>query len=211
MTSSLFVVQKQLGPANNFIYLIGDSAAEEVVVVDPAWDAEAILSEIELSGCRLTAVWLTHGHPDHINGVEAVTAVHDVPVYLSENELPRYRPAVATKDLQEGQVLMVGKFAFTCWAMPGHAAGHICFWHGRHFIAGDVLFVDGCGRCDLPGSDVNAMYDSLQRLKTLPDETVIYPGHDYGPRPNDTIANQMQTNPYLLAPNREAFVQLRMG
>jgi glyoxylase-like metal-dependent hydrolase (beta-lactamase superfamily II) len=79
-------------------------------------------------------------------------------------------------------------------------------------LAGDTLFIDGCGRCDLPDSDVNAMYESIHgRLMNLPDETIIYPGHNYGPKPSDTLENQKRTNRFMVAGSKEAFVRERMG
>ena len=106
----------------------------------------------------------------------------------------------------------LGELTFDVFHTPGHSPGGVCFKYGDDMIVGDTLFVDGCGRCDLPQSDVNAMYDSIHGvLMKLPDSTVIYPGHNYGPTPTDTIGNQKKTNRFMLAATREAFIKERMG
>lgn len=210
--SELLVHQVQVGPVDNFLYWLGDSATKEMVVIDPAWDVPFILAEVARLGYTLTAVWLTHGHADHVNGLAELLAAHEVPVYMSVDEAERFRPAVPLHDIREGDQLTVGSLTFDCILTPGHSPGGVVFYHAPHLIAGDTLFIDGCGRCDLPGSDVEAMYESIHhKLMILPDETIIYPGHDYGPRPFDTLGNQKQTNKYMLAADKDEFIKIRMG
>ena len=205
--------QLQLGDYDNFVYILADTATGEAVVVDPAWDVPAILAAVQREGLTVTAVWLTHGHADHTEGVAALVAATGVPVYLSAAMPAKWRPAdVKLIEFADGDVLTVGGMAFTVLHTPGHSPDGSCFRHGRRLIAGDTLFIDGCGRCDLPDSDVDAMYTSLHHtLMALPDDTIIYPGHDYGPVPHDTLANQKRTNRFLRAADRAAFVRARMG
>ncbi len=209
-----FLKQLPLGPMDNFVYLVGDPATHTAAAIDPAWDAAAMVDAARAAGYAITAIWLTHGHYDHTNAVaDLLAAVGDVPVYLSRQMPAKWRPAAAILvELDDGDTVSVGDVRFTALHTPGHSPDGLCFLHDNILIAGDTLFIDGCGRCDLPDSDVDAMYESIHgRLMRLPDETVIYPGHDYGPKPFDTLGNQKRTNRFMLASTREAFIHERMG
>ena len=208
-----FLKQLPLGSYDNFVYLVGDPTTREAAAIDPAWDADAILDAARQTGYVITAIWLTHGHFDHTNAVaDLLATLGDLPVYLSRQMPAKWRPAAANiVELDDGDTVSVGNVAFTVLHTPGHSPDGLCFLHDDILIAGDTLFIDGCGRCDLPDSDVNAMYESIHgRLMALPDETVIYPGHDYGPTPFDTLANQKRTNRFMRASTREAFIRERM-
>ena len=206
------IEQLQLGPMDNFIYVVADVEANVAVVVDPAWDATEIVDAIDEKGYELTAIWLTHGHDDHTNIVPALVAQKPAPVYLSKRMPLAWRPDVApTYEFDDGDELTVGDIRFTVMATPGHSPDGTCFLHGKHLIAGDTLFIDGCGRCDLKDSDVYAMFESIRRLMALPSDTIVYPGHDYGATPTDSIENQKQTNRFMVAKTLDAFVRERMG
>ena len=209
----LKVHQLSIAGKDNFIYLLADTQAKRAIVVDPAWDASEIHAEIDRLGYTLQAIWLTHGHFDHTNAVSDLLAQHAVPLYLNRAMPAKWRPAAdQIVEFTDGDVLHVGELAFDVLHTPGHSPDGSCFLHGDQLIAGDTLFIDGCGRCDLPDSDVHAMYQSIHnRLMKLPDETVIYPGHDYGPRPNDTLRNQKQSNRFMRAHSQEDFVRERLG
>ena len=211
--SGLLLQQLEVGPADNFLYWLGDSATKEMVIIDPAWDVPFILQEAERLGYTITAIWLTHGHGDHINGVAELVEARAVPVYQSRNAVAWLRPDVpGIIDVDDGETLAVGSLGFNVLHTPGHSPDGQCFLHGNQLIAGDSIFVDGCGRCDLKGSDVEMMYESLHnKLMLLPDDTVIYPGHNYGPKPFDTMANQKKSNRFMLAKSKEDFIKERMG
>jgi glyoxylase-like metal-dependent hydrolase (beta-lactamase superfamily II) len=114
--------------------------------------------------------------------------------------------------LNDGDQLELGALHFNVLHTPGHSPGGQCFLCENHLIAGDTLFIDGCGRCDLTGSDVEAMYHSIHgKLMALPDDTIIYPGHNYGPTPTDTLGNQKRTNRFLRATGKDDFIRERMG
>ena len=210
---NLILKQMELGPLQNFIYFIGDAAANEIALVDPAWDVSFLCGEAKRLGCKITAVFLTHGHPDHVNGLAEFLSKHDVPVYISKSEAPFYKPRhknlVEVKDREK---LRVGSLEFECILTPGHSPGCQCFRNQDVLITGDTLFIDGCGRCDLPGSDPKAMYHSLYRvIMPLPDSTLLFPGHNYGPLKYATLAAQKKTNPYLQCHSLMEFLEERMG
>lgn len=210
--SSFFIEQLALGPMDNFVYLIGDKAEKKLAVVDPAWESQSILNEVAKSGCDLTAILLTHGHFDHTNALEDVCNGREIPIYLSQHEslslTPEIPHLIRTTD---GQSITLGGATLSVLHTPGHTPGGQCFLFGNHLISGDTLFVDGCGRADLEGSDPEALWESLQRLKQLPAETVIYPGHHYGNTPTDTMGSQILNNRFLRCANRDQFLRLRMG
>ncbi|MDE2222594.1 MAG: MBL fold metallo-hydrolase [Candidatus Omnitrophica bacterium] len=211
--SRLLIQQYEIGPLNNFLYLLGDTQTKEMAVVDPAWDAPFLCEEAKRLGYKITKVFLTHAHPDHVNGLNELLGIHQVPVYISEFEYPPLRPKVpGLIDVTSEDKLSVGGIAFDILHTPGHTPGCQCFLAQGQLISGDTIFIDGCGRCDLPGSAPKEMYHSLYDvLMKLPDETVIYPGHNYGATPTDTLGRQKQTNPYLQCRSLKEFLVERMG
>jgi hydroxyacylglutathione hydrolase len=211
--SRLLIRQYEIGPLNNFLYLLGDPETREMAIVDPAWDVDFLLKEAKKLGYKITKVFLTHGHPDHVSGLPDLLSVHQVPVYISKHELAALKPGVdGLVEVLDKEKLSVGNISFDVLHTPGHSPGCQCFLAQGHLISGDTLFIDGCGRCDLTGSDPKQMYNSLYNiLMKLPDETEVYTGHNYGPTPTDTIGNQKKTNPYLQCRNLKEFLVERMG
>jgi len=211
--SRLLIQQYEIGPLNNFLYLLGDPETKEMAIVDPAWDVDFLCKEAKRLGYKITKVFLTHAHPDHVNGLDKLLSIHPVPVHISKYELPALRPsAKGLVDVTEKDKLTIGNISFDILHTPGHTPGCQCFLTQGQLICGDTLFIDGCGRCDLPGSNPKEMYNSLYNiLMKLPDDTVVYPGHNYGNTPTDTIAGQKQTNPYLQCINLNEFLVERMG
>ena len=194
----------------NYVYLVGDRDAKECLVVDPAWDIDGILKAAADEGLRVTGVLATHYHPDHIGGdlfghqVEGLAALKervDVPVHVHSAEVEgiRLMTGLAINDLsvhEGGDTITVGEVPVQLVHTPGHTPGSQCFLvDGKTLVSGDTLFVQGCGRVDLPGGDSDEMYRTLtQRLAKLPDDVVLYPGHDYGGGETSTMGDQRRTN-----------------
>ncbi len=204
--NGLEVVQIPAGKMKNFAYLICCPGSGEALAVDPSFGAEALLAEIEKRGVTLTWLVNTHGHNDHLVGNQQVLAATGA-------RLAAHPLAVADADLplEEGTTLSLGTTAIEVLYTPGHHPGHICLHLPGALITGDTLFVTRVGRADLAGSDPAALYQSLQRLAAFPGETLVYPGHDYGPQAVSTIAYERRHNPFLQCKDLESFLRLRMG
>lgn len=219
----LYLKQLALGPMQNFVYLIGDPATKEAAVVDPAWNVPAILKQVQDDGYRLTHILLSHGHYDHINGVEEVLDETDATVCAQAVELEKFIPEGAgglvipkssLRKTLSGEAVRVGGIDITLIHTPGHTPGSQCIliksseMPSDVLITGDTLFVGTCGRCDLPYSSPEDLFRSLTRLKKLPEATVFYPGHDYGASPTNTLQKEKKTNPFLLCETIDQFLQM---
>ncbi|GBD32856.1 MAG: hydrolase [Gemmatimonadales bacterium] len=190
-------------------YIVGDPQSGEAVLVDPGEDAELFLRRLATERLVLKEVWLTHAHVDHVLGVRRVVEETGVPVYLHPDDLPLYRkaaeqaewfgitadpPPEPDRQLADGDTLSVGEFTFEVRHLPGHSPGSVVFVGPGFALVGDVLFAGSVGRTDLPGGDARLLFSGIrEKLLTLPDETVIYPGHG----PETTIGRERTTNPFL--------------
>lgn len=207
----------------NFVYAIGDAASRECFLVDPAWDVDGLLRILDGDDMRLTGVLATHYHPDHIGGAMFGLEVEGLPALLERRAVPVHVQAeealgvrrvtgLSESDLVRhsgGDVVHVGTIPVQLLHTPGHTPGSQCFLVDGRLVAGDTLFVRGCGRVDLPGGDPQAMYTTLtQRLASLPDETVLFPGHDYAETPTSTLAEERRSNVYLRIPTLEDWLRL---
>jgi len=194
--SNLYLKQLKLGPMENYIYIVGDLETQDVIVVDPAWDVNRICKETSDKDLSIKAIFLTHCHPDHTNGIEDLLTTHDIPVYVSKFEAPFYRSIQENIKIIDGDSSeKIGDIKIKIIHTPGHSPGSQCFLIENNLLSGDTLFIDSCGRCDLPGSDIKSMYVSIyEKLMNLPDNTIIYPGHQYHSLTTDTIGAQKKTN-----------------
>ena len=211
-----YVHQLKLGPMDNFVYLVGARGSPEVLVVDPAWDVSAIERAVAQEGKRLVGAFVSHCHKDHINGLPELLARHDVPVYVQREEVDfsedlRTLAGDALQALGPGDVINVGAQRFQALHTPGHTPGSHCLLAGDGLVSGDTLFINGCGRCDMRGGSPEEMYRSLsQVLLKVPDETRLWPGHDYGDKPVAAMGEVRRSNPYFSFPDVASFVAFRM-
>ena len=212
----------------NFVYLIGDREKGEAVAIDPAYDVGALLDILAADGLRLTGVLATHYHADHCGGdimgyaIEGVRELLGrdggaVPIHVqrAESEWVQRSTGISESDLvvhDSGDVVHVGDIPITLMHTPGHTPGSQCFVVDGRLVAGDTLFLEGCGRTDLPGSDPDAMYESLtQRLATVPDSAVLYPGHLYSREPSATMGETRSRNFVFRIPTLEQWRQFMGG
>ena len=192
----------------NFAYAIGDRSTGECLLIDPAWDVEGLISNVGDDGMTVTGVLATHYHADHVGGsimghdIEGVAALlgHlSCPVHVQAEEVEwmERTSGVGTDHLvahAPGDVITVGEVEIRLVHTPGHTPGSQCFLVDGRLVAGDTLFLDGCGRTDLPGSDPTAMSESLRTLHRVDDEVVLYPGHRYSVASCATMGSVKQSN-----------------
>jgi hydroxyacylglutathione hydrolase len=194
----------------NYVYVLGDRASGDCVIVDPAYAVDELLDLIEADGMNLTGVLATHYHADHIGGsmmgykIDGIAQLldrKDVPIHVNEAEVPW---VLRTTEVDQthvvahtaGDILKVGEIDVTFVHTPGHTPGSQCFLACGCLVSGDTLFLDGCGRTDLPGSDPEAMYESLQTLAKMSDNTVVFPGHQYS-APASAPMGTVRTSNYV--------------
>lgn len=209
---SVVIHQIPVGPMANFSYLIEDAATKKCAYVDPGWESEKVAAFAKVHGLMIEAIWITHTHFDHIQDLANAVAALKVPVWAPALEIKAIEETgITAKAIHNGERLCVGQAQVEAIHTPGHTPGEMCFYAHPHLITGDVLFVNGCGRVDLPGSDPEKMFQTLSLLARMPNDVVIYPGHDYGPYPTDTLGNQKKTNPYLRSAiaGKETFFEKR--
>ncbi len=221
---SLYLKQLQLGPMQNFVYVVADTTTRDAVVIDPAWDIDHLVSVLEADDLKLKAALITHFHPDHLGGdfmgrhiqgaAELLERNFPIKVYIHKSEAD-FAQGIA--HLSESDIirtdgsedLQIGELSLRFLHTPGHTPGSQCFLVNGNLISGDTLFVGGCGRVDLPGSNPEQMYDSLvNKLKQLPEETVLYPGHNYAHAPSSTIGEEKRRNMYMRFERVEDFLGL---
>ena len=214
-TPPVRVERRVLGPMQNFVYLLIPAAQERLLVVDPAWEPEVLLEQARILQRPITDIVLTHHHPDHVNGVDAILERFSPRIHIQRSELGPLQgkgwgahlvlhESGDTVDLGAGQTLQL-------LHTPGHTPGSQCIRVGTDLLTGDTMFIDGCGRCDLPGGDPAQMFHTLSRiLDELPGSTRVLPGHDYAPSPEATLDEQRKSNPYLKFDDLQGFVRYRM-
>jgi glyoxylase-like metal-dependent hydrolase (beta-lactamase superfamily II) len=206
----------------NFTYLVGDRTTGEAVVVDPAYAVQEIVDAAAGDGMRIVGALATHYHADHVGGsmmghsVEGVAQLIEtehVPVHVQRAEAPwiMRTTGLAEGDLRihdAGDTLRLGEIEIEFVHTPGHTPGSQCFLVQDRLVAGDTLFLDGCGRTDLPGADPEQMYESLARLARLPDDTIVYPGHRYSLPSSGTIAAIRESNMVYRPKSKEAWLMM---
>lgn len=192
----------------NFAYLIGDRETGDCVVVDPAYAAGDLVDALEADGMRLSGVLATHHHPDHVGGsmmgfelkglAELLERV-SVPVHVNSQEADWVSrvTGIARSDLtahDHGDIVSVGDIDIELLHTPGHTPGSQCFLLDGRLVAGDTLFLEGCGRTDFPGGNVDDMFRSLQALAQLPGDPTVFPGHWYSAEPSAALSNVRRSN-----------------
>lgn len=210
--SRLYLRQIEAGPMENFVYLIGDAEKKQCVMVDPAWEVDRILKIAAADGMKVVAGLATHHHADHTNGIGDLAGKAGCPVYVHKDDIPYLRQFKnEVKPSEAGMKLEVGDLTITFIHTPGHTPGSQCFLINNRLVSGDTLFINACGRCDLPGGNPEQMYESLQRLGKLDENTILLPGHNYADEPTSTIGQEKKHNPYYQAHSLRDFLHFRMG
>jgi len=197
---------------DTFCYMAGDEATGTCALIDPAFDTAQILSRVKSEGFTITHVINTHGHSDHTAGNSAIMEKTGARLLIHRQDAPMLgkilnrtfarvlggkgslKPNVL---LEDGDEIKIGNDVLKVLHTPGHTRGGICLYVKGHVFTGDSLFVGAVGRTDLPGGSVKNLIQFIhEKIYTLPDETIVWPGHDYGPTPSSTVLMERETNPF---------------
>ena len=212
----------------NFVYLIGDRESGDAIAIDPAYGPAELVDILAADGMHLSGVLVTHYHPDHVGGdlggwsiagIAELLALPDVDaklhVHADEAWGVKRVTGCSDSDLElhaSGDVVDVGSIPITLIHTPGHTPGSQCFFVDGKLVSGDTLFLDGCGRTDLPGGDPEALYESLtQKLAIVPDDAVLYPGHMYSPEANAPMGAVRHSNVVYRARTRDQWMMMFGG
>jgi len=208
----LEIKQIKLTKMATFCHLVGDESSKTCALIDPAFDTGKILDEVKKGGYELTHIINTHCHSDHSAGNAAIMAATDAKLLIHELDAKRLdkvlnrafsrllggkgspRPDILLKD---GDVINIGENILKVIHTPGHTIGSICLYTDGNIFTGDTLFVGSVGRTDLPGGSIKQLLKSIhEKIYSLPGNTTVWPGHDYGPLPHSTVEHEKKTNPF---------------
>ena len=203
------IIAMEVGVIGTNCYVVINEEQKKGVVIDPGGDADQILEKIEQKGITIEAIFLTHGHSDHIMAVDEVREVTGAKVYISEadadmltkasSNLSVYMGAgrefkAADEFLIDGETITAAGLKFQVVATPGHTKGGICLLCGDTVFCGDTIFSESIGRTDLPGGSYSQILHSIKtKIMVLPDEMKLLPGHG----PATTIGWERRRNPFL--------------
>lgn len=206
------IKQIRLSRMANFCYLIGDEDSKTCALLDPAFETDRILAVAGDLGYRVTHIINTHGHSDHTAGNEAIKTATGAKLLIHADDAGRlgkvlhrtFSRVLGGKGspptdvlLHDDEIIQIGKVSLKVIHTPGHTAGGICLYSKRHVFTGDSLFVGAVGRTDLPGGSMKQLLKSIhEKIYTLPGDTLVWPGHDYGPTPSSTVQQEKDTNPF---------------
>ncbi len=188
----------------NFVYVAADETTKEAIVVDSGWDVRPLLEFSEMRGLAIRYVLATHEHFDHTRTIHELADRAGAQVVAHAKS-----PLKVDVRVEDGSTIPLGKSALRVIHTPGHTEDSICVHDGMNLFTGDTLFIGTCGRTDLPGGSAQKLFESLHnKIMTLPPETEIYPGHDYGDVPHRGLYDEAKQNPALLANDLKSFLRL---
>jgi glyoxylase-like metal-dependent hydrolase (beta-lactamase superfamily II) len=199
MHDDLIVIRLRLGPFWNFSYIVGSRGSGEAVVIDPAWDVPAIVGRAAEAGLRIRAAVVTHAHTDHAHGLAALVEATRAAALVHAKDAPlleaiydgRFQPVAHEAEVD------LGRLCARVLHTPGHTPGSVCVLAGDALFTGDTLMVGAIGRPGIESDDAEMARALRAALASLPDTTRVFPGHDYGPHPDSTLARERALNPAL--------------
>ena len=201
-----------VGPLANIIYIITDNKSKESAIIDPAWDMSEVYKYIGENDLILKKILLTHSHHDHVNAIDEILTSYDLEIHINKKEKVFWKKEYDNFVINHGgDTIKLGETEIRSLHTPGHTPGSTCYHIGDDLIAGDTLFVFGCGRCDLHGGSPEEMFNTLKDIKiSLDPKTIILPGHNYSIKRESTLQEEIQGNPFMKFNNINKFINYRM-
>ena len=192
--------------------IITDNKSKESAIIDPAWDMSEVYKYIGENNLILKKILLTHSHHDHINAIDEILISHDLEIHINKKEKVFWKKEYDSFVINHGgDTIKLGETEIRSLHTPGHTPGSTCYHIGDDLIAGDTLFVFGCGRCDLHGGNPEEMFNTLKDIKmSLDPKTIILPGHNYSIKRESTLQEEIQGNPFMKFNNLNKFIDYRM-
>jgi glyoxylase-like metal-dependent hydrolase (beta-lactamase superfamily II) len=200
----MYVKQFLTGGDRNYGYLVADEFSNKAIIIDPSYSPKDILDFANKNDYKIEYIFNTHDHYDHTNGNRTIKKLTGIQPLMYDDIEPK-----SGKRISDGVTFELGNLEIKIIHTPGHTEDSICIYVGDAVFTGDTLFVGKVGGTGL-GADARTEYNSLhKKLLLLPDVTRVFPGHNYGVAPESTILNEKKTNPFLLQPDLDAFIDLK--
>lgn len=188
----MIIKQLREGMMANFSYIIGCQETREALVIDPADEVNRIIEEAKKESLNIKYILNTHNHFDHTAGNNQIKLLTGAKVIMHKSDVDKHQ--LVDIQLDQEKVIKIGDLTLNVIHTPGHTPGGICIYIEGHLFTGDTLFVGDSGRTDLPGGNRSSLGASIRKLMQLPDDTIVWPGHDYGPSPSSTIGWEKKHN-----------------
>lgn len=206
------IAQYEIGNYKNFVYLILDWNQRKAAWVDPQAELKQPLNDLKKYGFELERILLTHTHFDHVAGLSELAALYpDAEICLNSGDLHRLQGLKKFRSLKDQEQIQVGDIKIEILHTSGHSAGALCYWiqsTPSYLLSGDTLFIRDCGRTDLETGNNDEMFLSLQKIRKLPRDTVILPGHHYQPECASLLETELRSSPPFQCKNAEELAQL---
>lgn len=211
MGESIYVLKTKRYFFVNYCYIIADKRYRSAFLIDPSWQKDIINNVLLEENLHLSAVLLTHSHPDHVDLAAWYAEKYNIPVYISRIEAENSFFSCSNLQLfDDGDIISDGEINIECLITPGHTKGSSCFLSQKGLFTGDTVFIEGCGMCMSYTDGLNDMFQSLQRLKRdIPPTTFVYPGHCYGEQPGKIFQSVCENNVYFQFNTLEQFIRFR--
>jgi glyoxylase-like metal-dependent hydrolase (beta-lactamase superfamily II) len=209
----MIIKQLTVGFMEVFCYILGCEETQKALLIDPAGDEEHVVDTARSLGLTIESIVNTHGHPDHTCGNAKIKDLTGAEIYMHvlddqmfntpEGQSMARQMGFAVSPpadvhLQEGDTISFGNSKLSVLHTPGHSPGGVCLYGEKNLFTGDTLFVGAVGRTDLPGGSLDTMLQSIkEKILCLPDDTIIWPGHNYGASPTSTVALEKKQNIYV--------------
>lgn len=196
----------------NYCYVIYNKVTKQAAIIDPAWNFQCFQEVLNQAQAECKMVLLTHSHIDHTNLAHKFAEIYNADIYMNEDEVKYYHfNCNRLNTIKDGQLLWLGDQSIKCIQTPGHTVGSTCYWINNYLFTGDTIFTEGCGICCTEGGSPEDMYHSIQNIKnTIPENTIIYPGHSYKVEVGQTLKYLNENNIYFQFSSISMFTKFRM-